>query len=909
VPERFSLLPNARTSIASLAATPQSSDNRLRFTYDLQVTGQAGVVGNPIALSGEIRGPGDISGIDPQAISRVEPGSGLKAFEPSYMPFMEFVDADFPCRYSLSTGTGNRVLPWIVLLALRADEFEFVDQVIGRAGKIRVLDVASSLPDLSQSWAFAHVQVALPADENNEKQIINQRRRSGFSRLLCPRRLAERETYYLFLVPSYEAGRQAALGIPIQPQPFDQPAWSDATSGTLELPIYRQNQFRTSAMEDVESLARRLKPIDSDQQGSIGHSTDVDASNPGYYAGYSKPGATFAQQAALMAPNSAAQGFNTDDTLVQLMIPTLEEVIKGETDDNDEEDPLVAFPPYGWRFKPQTNVSSARAGRNQWFDRVNLDLKFRHAAGDGSRTVAHFQDPLLSMAWQQYDEVLSTNRTLSALAISKYLTARLLDKHFDRLPTDIAVVLSESLQAVVKVEDSNIREDFRKNGTPATFASRALRRQSAKRTVKITNAQQTSQKIIPAPLIPGDSTSNSQASSVTAKFTADIDDNFFAEQGFAPTVSAEFSQLLDTSVYSESARPRRAGVAVQSFSSQNYAAIVSGTLSTLPMMKMKATISGLSAREQDRINPIFRSPQIPVPMSRLLTDVDKEALLSDADKLPRNSVSFFVENRRFIESFMVGANHQINNALRFSEFPCDMRGTVLRQFWDRGNDNSKSDIPEIHKWRGTLGNNFSPDDSDRQSNVVVVIKGDIIRKLGQVIVVLNIANTTQWVRGQGKDHEPAFSGQIDSDTAYYGFDVSLEHIRNNISKAFFVMYEPAGRLRFGLDIATTELRRRILDLSVTSTAFPVRAFQRDPGTIALQPSTTPTATTSLSLDSWDQFSWNHVRLLQSDYVDFTKNISIAGEPNYWGANKDSASVARSFWQKPLGIVFPMNRIL
>ena len=53
-------------------------------------------------------------------ISRVEPQGGLRGFEPNYMPFVEFVDADFPWRYSLDAGDPARIKPWIVLIALAA---------------------------------------------------------------------------------------------------------------------------------------------------------------------------------------------------------------------------------------------------------------------------------------------------------------------------------------------------------------------------------------------------------------------------------------------------------------------------------------------------------------------------------------------------------------------------------------------------------------------------------------------------------------------------------------------------------------------------------------------------------------------------------------------------------------------
>ena len=58
-----------------------------------------------------------------------------------------------------------------------------------------------------------------------------------FSRLLCPRKLDERQAYTMFLVPAFEAGRIAGLGIDGTPQTPDQPAWTAATTDSLCCPF------------------------------------------------------------------------------------------------------------------------------------------------------------------------------------------------------------------------------------------------------------------------------------------------------------------------------------------------------------------------------------------------------------------------------------------------------------------------------------------------------------------------------------------------------------------------------------------------------------------------------------------------------------------------------------------------
>jgi hypothetical protein len=122
---------------------------------------------------------------------------------------------------------------------------------------------------------------------------------------------------------------------------------------------------------------------------------------------------------------------------------------------------------------------------------------------------------------------------------------------------------------------------------------------------------------------------------------------------------------------------------------------------------------------------------------------------------------------------------------------------------------------------------------------------------------------------------------------------------------FLVIYEPAGRMRFGLDIATAAVRQQRRDISRQSLAFPLRAFGRTEQRVPLRPPPVPTLP---GPSDWDDFSWRHVQIGAAGYVDFTPRIAVAGQPDLWGSSKTAASVARSFWQKPLAAVLPLKRI-
>jgi hypothetical protein len=136
------------------------------------VTANGAPAAAAVPLTAELLDAGDVVGIDSRMIARVDPREAATAFEPNYMPLVEFVDADFPWRYSLDTALAGRRMPWVVLIALSPDEFAFTDPGTGPLPRIRVAAAPKSLPDLTQSWAFAHVHVSLDATSTSLDEFM-----------------------------------------------------------------------------------------------------------------------------------------------------------------------------------------------------------------------------------------------------------------------------------------------------------------------------------------------------------------------------------------------------------------------------------------------------------------------------------------------------------------------------------------------------------------------------------------------------------------------------------------------------------------------------------------------------------------------------------------------------------------
>jgi delta-aminolevulinic acid dehydratase/porphobilinogen synthase len=53
-----------------------------------------------------------------------------------------------------------------------------------------------------------------------------------------------------------------------------------------------------------------------------------------------------------------------------------------------------------------------------------------------------------------------------------------------------------------------------------------------------------------------------------------------------------------------------------------------------------------------------------------------------------------------------------------------------------------------------------------------------------------------------------------------------------------------------------------------------------------------------------------MQLDAAGYIDVeVTSLAVAEAPIYWSPNRDAASIARSFWQKPIAAIVPATRVL
>jgi hypothetical protein len=911
----FAFLPDALPALTAVAANPSAGSARRHAAVDVTVTANGAPASAAVSLTAELLDAGDVVGIDRRMIARVDPREAATAFEPNYMPLVEFVDADFPWRYSLDTAVAGRRKPWLVLVALTPNEFAFADQGAGPLPRISIANALKSLPDLTQSWAFAHVHVSLDATSSALDDFMRDHPERHFARLICPRRLAPNTAYSLFLVPVFEAGRLRGLGDGSSPPQWNALAWGAAT-GAIDLPIYFQSRFVTSALEDFELLARRLKPYHLSADDPVAKPAVAFAGEPGYYPDYHSDSASFEIQDALVKPDAAIQPYNTDPVLAARLAGTLAATITGEsvtatTDGPEAGDPLVAMPAYGWRFRQETGPQEAKARAGEWFDRVNLDLKFRQAAGLGAETVRRNQELFAAICWRQYAELADANQRLSRLKVASLLAARLSARHFERLLPDAALGLAEPLQAFAMVSGGgSVAAALRDAGVPAAFNSRSVRLTAAKRARTVTMTAPHSRSV-PAPVIlPTAPAAPPGVPPSPIPGPTPIPPIRVIPGRFRDTIST----LFDIAFVELPKPDPPLAVGIRAIDKNALVAALATTLKALPGKKAVGTIDGLSPAEATAMAPVLRSPVVPIPLADRLVEFAASTLLRMSEALPPNSLAVVEQNPAFVEAFLVGANHQMNNELRWREFPTDMRGTIFARFWNRGSapdDASSDDIPPIRSWSGELGKNLVPR-GDGGTNFVVLLRSDFIRKFGAVEMVLTRLKDgkTAW-SPQDIDSFPAsFKGVIGSDTAYYGYDITRDSILATRNRFFFAIYEPVGAFRFGLDIANASVRRARFPFATAALPFSLQAIGRTPGDSPVPLHLKSGQPGTGGADKWDDLSWADMTLTDAGYIDFVRTQPAVSEPPpLWSAARTSASLALSFLQKPVAAVISAARVL
>jgi hypothetical protein len=300
---------------------------------------------------------------------------------------------------------------------------------------------------------------------------------------------------------------------------------------------------------------------------------------------------------------------------------------------------------------------------------------------------------------------------------------------------------------------------------------------------------------------------------------------------------------------------------------------------------------------------VMAHPDLPQPVSQLLIAKGKDWLLPNLHLVPQNTLTLMVNNRKFIEAFLMGMNYEMGRELLWREYPTDQRGSYFRQFWDANTllppgattamIEQRKDITRIHTWvSGLLGTHKPPALSTAatagQSTLVLLIRGDLLRKYPNAVVFAQKAQKKPGTGGGRQNMQlelgqeilfPAYQAIIKPDIKLLGFDLTVPMAKGDGSAGnpgwFFVIAEVPGEPRFGMDM----------------TYQPTAPF------------------------AWDDLAWTNVKTASGDFIrtgDLSDTVTekwstIPGTQGKWG--RSAADMATILFQQPAMIATHAKEML
>lgn len=444
-------------------------------------------------------GPGDVIGIDPQQIVRTEPRHLTMDFEPNYFPAIEFDRPDFPWLFTpAAADAAGRLRPWLCLVVVRKQQGVTLRSDRNRPLPVlEIMDPAKpeqELPELSESWAWAHVQVIGSQPDNASlKRALAGASALTVSRLLCPRRLDPATDYLACVVPAFELGRKAGLGLPIEPGDEQklEPAWVPGAE-QVTLPVYFQWEFRTGTGGDFETLVQLLQAREARDIPSAVGKRRMDISHPGFQITPPLPPGTMLDlEGALRLLDAPATEWpeSSRTPFQQALKPILEAPWQAWKEGTQ---PLLAPPLYGsWQAaRHSVNLSPEPPASLTWLDELNLDPRHRAVAALGTQVVQTQQEPLMASAWEQLGDIERINQLQRQAQLGRAVNAVYHTKHFSRFSEEtlLNVVAPAQVRVVLESVNANnvktwamLSQRISESAIPARAVSAPVRRLTSPR--------------------------------------------------------------------------------------------------------------------------------------------------------------------------------------------------------------------------------------------------------------------------------------------------------------------------------------------------------------------------------------------------------------------------------------------
>jgi hypothetical protein len=449
----------------------------------------------PVRRTVAVSGPGDITGLAPAAVVRTWPANGQTNAETTFFPLVEFDHPDLPWLFTPAAPTppdpadgGGRLRPWLVLIVVEQRSAPD-DAALQRGNPLPQLVVpqaaAWQLPDLAESWLWAHAQVT-PLDGETVEAALTGDPRRNLSRLLCPRRLRPQTHYLACVVPAFDVGRKAGLGAPVLPADEQALAPAFQPGVTTTLPVYYQWTFATGGAGDFETLARKL--TGRVVPDGVGHrALDISHPGPGLpvvdgVTGIGDTRAVLALDGALRRPKAAPGQWAEPQR--SAFVSRLTEILDtparlAAAGSGTAAGPHTVAPPiYG-----QFHAAHATLGSGSpppWLRELNTDPGRRVAAARGTEVIQDHQEEMVARAWEQVGDILDANRALRLAQLARAAGTSVHARYLAPLgPADLVGVTAAvhtRLRGVAGPADRTAAANIRASRLPHALTTTAFRR-------------------------------------------------------------------------------------------------------------------------------------------------------------------------------------------------------------------------------------------------------------------------------------------------------------------------------------------------------------------------------------------------------------------------------------------------
>jgi hypothetical protein len=419
----YRFLPWARTGLAQEITNPDNATGSVPARTSIQVNVDA--TGGTAPMRVDVYGPSEVTGIDRRLILRTEPRPGATDFEPNYLAAIEFDPPDFPWLFTPAAHRGGQLRPWCVLVVV--EKGAGVTVSVRADAPLPVLTIAEparpsrELPDLTESWAWAHTQILEAAGSGGAGLETDPD--GNLSRLVCPRRLKPETRYLAGVVPAFDLGVARGLGQPVTAdQTQAKPAWKLTDSSLdvngISLPLYYFWEFSTAVEDDIESMARRLHgperaPKDLGRRrifAAAGHKELAQPALP--------PAARTITMEGALRP-AGANGTPLPGQAPQLRTRLVGIVARRKSRE-------LPAPLYGEWPAEQHTLEDAPA----WFSELNTTVAHRIAAALGTEVVRRNQEAFVQAAWEQVGQVREANDLAQRARLAAAVLGRMVVRHF-----------------------------------------------------------------------------------------------------------------------------------------------------------------------------------------------------------------------------------------------------------------------------------------------------------------------------------------------------------------------------------------------------------------------------------------------------------------------------------------------